>query len=156
MIEVEIPGRETLQIKYLVLDYNGTLAVDGNLLSGVKECLNDLANDLEIHVVTADTFGKAKAGLEGVQCALAILPAGNQDQAKLEFIEDLGNDFVAAAGNGRNDMLMLNGAALGIIVIQGEGASVETFLAADVVCSDIVAGLNLLRKPLRLKATLRK
>jgi soluble P-type ATPase len=156
MIEVEIPGRETLRIKYLVLDYNGTLAVDGELLPGVKECLNDLANDLEIHVVTADTFGKAKAGLEGVKCELAILPAGNQDQAKLEFIEELGNDFVAAGGNGRNDMLMLNGAALGIAVIQEEGASIDTLLAADVVCPDIVAGLNLLRNPLRLKATLRK
>ena len=37
MIVIEIPGREPLKINHVVLDYNGTAAVDGMLLKGVKE-----------------------------------------------------------------------------------------------------------------------
>ena len=38
MIEVSLPGRQTtLQLKNLLLDLNGTLTVDGKLISGVKE-----------------------------------------------------------------------------------------------------------------------
>ena len=58
-------------------------------------------------------------------------------------------------GNGRNDRLMLDEAALGVVVVQREGAAVETLLAADVVCQSIVDALDLLLNPLRLKATLR-
>ena len=34
MIIIEIPGREPLRIDHVVLDYNGTVAVDGLLLKG--------------------------------------------------------------------------------------------------------------------------
>jgi len=37
MLDVDIPGFARLQLKHLVLDFNGTLAVDGILPSGVKE-----------------------------------------------------------------------------------------------------------------------
>jgi len=36
MIEVAVPGFKNLALEYLVLDYNGTLAVDGMLVEGVK------------------------------------------------------------------------------------------------------------------------
>jgi soluble P-type ATPase len=60
-----------------------------------------------------------------------------------------------AVGNGRNDRLMLQESALGIAVILNEGAAMQTLLCADVVCTDIVAALQLLIHPLRLTATLR-
>ena len=34
MIVIEMPGREPLKINHVVLDYNGTAAVDGMLLKG--------------------------------------------------------------------------------------------------------------------------
>jgi soluble P-type ATPase len=46
MIKIKIPGYKTLQLSHLVLDHNGTLAVDGILLSGVKERLKTLSADL--------------------------------------------------------------------------------------------------------------
>ena len=155
MIEVVIPGDRTLQLEYLVLDHNGTLAVDGFLQPGVKERLRQLSKDLTIYVVTADTFGKAAAQLKGIPCELTILPAGSQDVGKLEFIQQLGKERTACMGNGRNDRLMLAEAALGVAVILAEGAAVETILAADVVCNGIAAALELLLHPLRLTATLR-
>jgi len=155
MIHIDIPGRNALNLEHIVLDFNGTLAVDGVLLPGVKAALNRLAGHLMVHVLTADTFGKSKAQLEGVACGLTILPPGGQDTGKRDFVEKLGADRTVAVGNGRNDRLMLAASALGIAVILGEGACGETLQAADVVCTDIIAALDLLLNPLRLVATLR-
>ncbi|WP_319404782.1 ATPase P [uncultured Desulfosarcina sp.] len=155
MLSTQIPGFGTLTLDHLVLDYNGTLAVDGLLLPGVKSALNALAAELVIHVVTADTFGKAADGLDGVNCRLTVLEAGRQDQAKANFVNRLGGDRTASIGNGRNDALMLAASALGIAVILGEGASMASLNAADIVCADIVSALELLMHPLRLTATLR-
>lgn len=155
MIEVAIPGYKTLQFNYLVLDYNGTLAVDGALLPGVKEALKGLAQKLEIHVLTADTFGKARSSVEDIPCELSILPVDNQDTGKLEYVKRLGAKHTVCIGNGRNDRLMLNEAALGIAVILKEGAAMETLIAANVVCTSILSALELLTNTLRLTATLR-
>ena len=156
MLTINIPGNENLQLNHLVLDYNGTLAIDGQLIDGVAERLQALANSLQIHVVTADTFGSVETALEGVDCKLAILPPNHsQDIAKLEYIEHLDSTATVTIGNGRNDHLMLKSAALGIAVIQAEGIAVETLTAADVVTGDILAALDLLQNPKRLVATLR-
>lgn len=155
MIQIEIPGYKTLQLKHLVLDHNGTLACDGILIKGVKESLNQLAHDLKIHVLTADTFGKASSQLEGVPCNLSILPKENQDAGKLDYVKDLGCEKTVCIGNGRNDRLMLKEARLGIAVILTEGVAQSTLSSADVVCTSIVSALELLLNPLRLTATLR-
>lgn len=155
MLTIGIPGFGTLNLIHLVLDYNGTLAVDGELLPGVKDALNALSDRLAIHVVTADTFGKAAEGLDGIDCRLSVLAPGRQDQAKADFIQQLGAAQTASIGNGRNDALMLSASALGIAVILAEGASMASLHAADVVCTNIVSALELLLHPLRLTATLR-
>lgn len=155
MLEINIPGHRKLILKHIVLDYNGTIAHDGCIIAGVKENLAALADKLKIHILTADTFGKAGSSLEGVKCELSILAPGAQDIGKLEYVKELGAEYAVCIGNGRNDRLMLKEAALGIAVILGEGAAVETLLAADIACTDIVSALELLTHPLRLIATLR-
>ena len=155
MLKINIPGQRKLILKHIVLDYNGTIAHDGNIIAGVKENLAALADKLKIHILTADTFGKAGSGLEGLKCELSILAPGAQDIGKREYVKELGAEYAVCIGNGRNDRLMLKEAALGIAVILGEGAAVETLLAADIACTDIVSALELLTHPLRLIATLR-
>lgn len=155
MILISIPGTGTLQLKHLVMDYNGTLAVDGCLLEGVSERLLQLHGQLELHVVTADTFGGVQNALGHLPCSVHVLPLGDQDQAKENYIRNLGADWTVAMGNGRNDRRMLAGAALGIGVILAEGACVSTLAAADVVCRSIEDALDLLLFPQRLIATLR-
>jgi len=155
MIEVDIPGFKTLQLEHLVLDFNGTLAVDGELVPGVADRLNHLASMLTVHVVTADTFGKATAQLEGVSCSLSVLSAEGQDEAKLAYVNELGAEGTVCIGNGRNDRYMLAASVLGIAVVLQEGASSLSLAAADVVCTDILSALDLLTHPLRLTATLR-
>jgi soluble P-type ATPase len=155
VIEINIPGYRKLQVEHLVLDYNGTIACDGDLIAGVKENLATLAGELQIHILTADTFGKARSGLKGIKCQISILAPETQDIGKLEYVKGLGSDNTVCMGNGRNDQLMLKEAALGIAVILDEGAAVETLRAADIVCTNIISALELLTNPLRLMATLR-
>jgi len=155
MIIIDIPGIGQKQLTHLVLDYNGTLAVDGIPIDGISEKLNTIAAMIEIHVVTADTFGKAADGLKGVDCRVVIATSENQTQYKLDYIKALGCEKVCAIGNGANDAHMLKEAALGIALIQKEGAAAVTLASADIVCSDIHHALDLLLNPLRISATLR-
>jgi soluble P-type ATPase len=155
MLTIAIPGHESLRLEHLVLDFNGTLGCDGVLIPGVAERLHELSRQLNIHVVTADTFGNAAAALAGLPCELSILPVENQDAGKLARVERLGCDKTVCIGNGRNDRRMLKAAALGIAVIQREAASSETVIAADVVATNILDALDLLTQPTRLVATLR-
>ena len=155
MIQIDIPGFKKLQLSHLVLDYNGTIACDGELLTGVKEGLIALADEIGIHVLTADTFGRAHSFLEGIPCEFSLIGKENQDIGKLEYIRGLGAWQTVCIGNGRNDYLMLKEAALGIAVILEEGAATQALVSADVVCTSVVSALALLQNPLRLTATLR-
>jgi len=155
MIKIDVPGFRNLELNHLVLDYNGTLAEDGMLLPNVGNALVELAKDITIHVITADTFGHAASQLEGLPLKLIIIPAEKQADEKLAFISRLGVDSVIGIGNGRNDCKMLKAAALGIAVLQKEGGSAETIASADIVSLNILDAIELLRKPKRLIATLR-
>lgn len=155
MITVAIPDFGRLQLDHLVLDYNGTLARDGKLLPAVPRLLRSLAKKIRIHVVTADTFGMAVGQLKGLPVTLKILPPDRQSEAKRSFVVLLGTRTVVAVGNGRNDRKMLKAAALGIAVVQGEGAAVQAMAAADIVATNIQDALGLLTQTKRSIATLR-
>ncbi len=154
-MEILIPGNGTLDIKNILLDYNGTVAVDGKLIPGVEDILNELSNQFYIHIITADTFGTSRIELKNVKCTLTILDPGNQSEAKLQYLLNLGKDHTASIGNGKNDMLMLRESALGIAILQDEGVYTQTLMLSDIVCPDILSALDLFRKPKRLVATMR-
>lgn len=156
MITVDIPRYRRIDAEHLVLDYNGTLAIDGNIIDGVKSMLNKLSERLKIHILTADTFGMAKESLKDVNCHLKILKSDIEDIEKVSYIEELNEATVIAIGNGSNDSLMLKEAAIGIALIQKEGASVQALTNADIVCTSILDALELVENPLRIKATLRR
>jgi P-type E1-E2 ATPase len=150
-LRVDIPGRE-LQLEFLLLDVNGTLSDRGALLEGVRARMEALADQLEVRLLSADTFGT----LEEIE---RELPARAQTvisgEEKVALIRELGVQRCVAIGNGTNDTLMLREAALGIAVLGPEGASGAALSAADVVCGSIFEALDLLREPTVLVATLR-
>jgi P-type E1-E2 ATPase len=106
--------------------------------------------------LTADTFRMAKESLKDVNCHLKILKSDIEDIEKVSYIEELNEATVIAIGNGSNDSLMLKEAAIGIALIQKEGASVQALTNADIVCTSILDALELVENPLRIKATLRR
>ncbi len=141
-------------LTHLILDFNGTIAVDGRLATGVRERLEELSRHLDIHIITADTYGSAHD--TGLDIPLHIIPKGEQDRAKLEFVQGLGSEGCVAIGNGANDALMLREAKLGFAIVQAEGCATTTMMASDVLFTDINDALDTLLSPKRLIATLRK
>lgn len=155
MINIAIPGGTTLKIDNLVLDYNGTLALDGELIAGVLDTLKLLAGSVQIHVLTADTYGTVRDKVNSLHCFVHVIGEGAQDQQKADYVSCLGLPSVMAVGNGRNDALMLSQAALGVAVLQTEGLSPMAMAASDICCKNIIDALNLLLNPSRIQATLR-
>lgn len=155
MFELDIPGFGPLRLEHLVSDFTGTLSVDGRLIPGVKERLNRISEFLQIHILTADTFGRAKEELRDIRCEVHILEGEDHDVQKEEYIKKLGPERVIAFGNGNNDRRMLRTAKVGVAVILEEGCSGDAIKSADILMKSIIDGLDLLLHPKRLKATLR-
>jgi len=145
-----------LRLEHLVTDVNGTLAIDGVLIDGLDERIARIRDHLSIHLLTADTHGRQAAINKHLNLTATSLSPGNEQEQKRSYVERLGASSVVAVGQGANDAAMLKAAALGVCVMSVEGAATETLLAADLVVPDILAFFDLLDKPLRLIATLRK
>lgn len=158
MIALEISGVGAFRWEQLVLDLNGTLALDGALLQGVAHRVRKLAQDLDVHLLTADTHGTSVQVASELGIALHRLApvAGTEARQKADWVTAIGADRVIAIGNGNNDVEMLRAASLGIAVLGPEGAARAALDAADLVARDIVEALDLLLHPKRLAATLRR
>ena len=152
---IEIPGYKSLELKYLVLDYNGTIAVDGEIPLEVKERLRRLSEKLEIFVLTADTHGTAKNMCEGLPLRIMTFPSNAAMYEKQRIVRELGIEHCAAIGNGRNDILMCQEAELSIAIMGTEGACSKLISETDICVTSIVDALDLLILEKRLIATLR-
>ncbi|MBN1311885.1 MAG: HAD family hydrolase [Anaerolineae bacterium] len=156
MLALSIPGKGDLVLRHIVLDVNGTLAIDGCLIDGVAERLDALKEQLEIHLLTADTHGKQAAIDARLGFAADRVAPGGEAEQKAEFVERLGGEHVIAVGNGANDAGMLRAAAVGIAVLGPEGLSSAALQAADVIAPSILNALDMLLVPGRMVATLRR
>ncbi|NKE04492.1 HAD family hydrolase [Mesobacillus selenatarsenatis] len=154
MLSLNIPGRGPFTIHHLVLDFNGTIAFNGELIPGVAERIMLLSKEMEIHVITADTNGTVARQCTGLPVSVQILHSDNHTGEKGEFVHGL--DGVICMGNGANDEAMFEEADLAIAVAGREGCATATLLKSDVIIEDINDGLDLLLNPKRMIATLRK
>lgn len=155
MLNIDIPGFGMVTLEHIVSDFTGTLSVDGKLQSGVKCLLNEISESLKVHILTADTFGRAQIEMENTNCVLHILTGNDHDVQKENYIKKLGAENVVALGNGNNDRRMLRAARIGIAVCLDEGCAVDAITSANILVASATDALNLLLNPKRLKATLR-
>jgi P-type E1-E2 ATPase len=156
MIALDIPGFGALELRHCVADFSGTLSVDGRLLDGVSERLARLEGQLEVHVLTSDTHGRAREALAGQPGTLRILAGERHELQKQQYVARLGAAGVVAIGNGNNDVAMLQAARVGIAVCGAEGCSSAALGAAAVLVTSPLDALDLLLHPKRLTATLRR
>ncbi len=156
MIELSIPGKGDFTLHHVVFDVNGTLALDGNLLDGVADRFKLLSDQLDIHLLTADTHGRQAEIDKQLGLSAARVAHGREREQKADFVIALEAEHVVAMGNGGNDALMLEVAAIGIAILGPEGLSVEALQSADLVCGSITDALDLLLNPKRLVASLRR
>ncbi len=155
MLKITIPGTGTCHIEHVVFDYNGTIATDGHLINGVRQGIKQYSDILKFHVITADTFGFVKEELTGLNIVLAVIPEGNQEQRKLDYIKSLGPERTICAGNGANDRLMLEKAHIGIAVLGDEGLAASSLLSCDIMVKDVLDIFGFFKIPQRLVASLR-
>ncbi|MHA1792718.1 MAG: HAD family hydrolase [Promethearchaeota archaeon] len=157
VIEVNIPNYGNLKLKFLVMDMNGTIANNGIINPRLKEYFDALSKNLKLYIVTADTFGTVAEMAREFNIDHHLLPKKTLESIeKLEFIRELGPENVIALGNGNNDVMMLKEAIVGIGIIGKEGISKDCLISADILVHDVIDALEIIIKPEKLKATLRK
>jgi soluble P-type ATPase len=156
MLDINIPGCKNLTVEKIVFDLNGTLTCDGELIAGVKDGINRLAEEFEIYVLTADTRRNAESLLKNLKVEVVIIEGSDGSKFKADYVEKLGRKRVIAIGNGNNDAQMLKNSELGIAVIGPEGTARGALMGAELICRNIRDVFDLISNPKRIKATLRK
>ena len=156
MIDIAVPGRGHYRIEHLILDLNGTIALDGKIIRGVKERIIALSKNVDVIVVTADTNKNAKKLLKDLPVTLRTIEESRESEQKARLVREKGEGVTACVGNGSNDVSMLKESVIGICIVGREGASSEAMRAADLVVSSINDALELFLKPHRMKASLRR
>ena len=154
MLHINIPGREELILSHLILDYNGTIAEDGEIIESIRPRLAELSKVLSIYVITADTHGTAARKCEGLPLEVLTFPTTEVGAIKAREAMKLSGGVITI-GNGFNDIPMSDAADLSICVIGREGCCGALLAHADVVVTSIDDALDLLLKTGRLRATLR-
>ncbi|MFV0441480.1 MAG: HAD family hydrolase [Lachnospirales bacterium] len=152
---INIPGREPIEIKHIVFDYNGTIAIDGKIKESVKEKIYTLSDSFSLYVLTADTYGSAKKECENLPINLKCFPNDNASVNKLEILTKIGASECICFGNGYNDIKMFEKAALSVAVLESEGCCSKLLNHADILVRSIDEGLDLILNPNRIIADLR-
>lgn len=154
-MQIKIPGKDLLDLKNIVFDYNGTIAFEGVLLPFVPELIEKLKKDYIIYILTSDTYGTVRKACKDLGVNIDTLSGESVSQGKANFVKKLGTQNTICIGNGTNDVGMFKEAALAIAVIGKEGCAVQALNEADIVVNDIQDAFNLLLNTKSLIATLR-
>ncbi|AXX92714.1 ATPase P [Malaciobacter molluscorum LMG 25693] len=154
-MKIDIPNKESFELKNIVFDYNGTIAIDGKIIDGVSKNIDELSNLFDFYVITADTYGSVENELKNTNCKVITISKDKQDEKKLQFIKKLNPKTVLSVGNGRNDKLMLKESIIGISILQDEGLCTQTLLSSDILVNSIFDVFGFLKDKNRLIATLR-
>ena len=155
MIKIEILWFKTIKAEHLVLDFNGTLAIDVLFIEGVIGQLVHISVTLHVHVRTADTFSSVQNEIRGLPITIIIPETTEQNKQKSDSVKNSGSESIIAIGKGKNDVLMLKEAFLSIGIIQAEGAFFQVLSNSQFLCSSVIDALSLLNNPKRLVANLR-
>lgn len=154
-MHIQIPGFKEIHAMNLLLDFNGTIAMDGKISEEIREIMKKLSREYTIYVLTADTNGSAAKELEDMPVLLRTFPSAEAAAEKVRVLRELGEDNCIAIGNGRNDMPMCELAALSIAVVGREGTCSKLLSVTDIFVQTITDALELLQNPNRVIATLR-
>jgi soluble P-type ATPase len=156
MITIQRPGQGPLEIDFILIDFEGTLASDRRVHPKAKDKINLLSKRTKIHILTKGEKDQVEEVLKRVKTEIVYLSEGIASQQKLDLLRQLGATRTVAIGNGLDDAAMIEEAGFGICVLGKEGASSEAMKKADMVFVSVFDALDFLLNPLRQKATLGK
>ena len=154
MITLQRPGQAALEIDFILIDFEGTLASDRRVHPKAKDKINLLSKRAKIYILTKEKKEHVEEVLKKVKAEIIYLTEGESSQKKLDLLRQLGPTRTVAVGNGVDDVPMIEEAGFGICVLGKEGTFSEAMKKADVVLMNILDAFDFLLKPLRQKATL--
>ncbi len=156
MINFLIPGHDNVKIENILIDFNGTLAIDGVLHEGISDKLIELSKIVDITVVSADTNGTVQSQLQDLPIKFRTFEGKNVSEEKKNILRQMNPVRTAVIGNGFNDHKMMREARLAIGVMEEEGICSALFSFTDIIVANIHDALDLFLKPHRIVATMRK
>ena len=156
MILLQRPGQDPLEIEFIMLNFEGTLATDGRVHPKAKDKINLLSKRARIFIFTTGEKESVSAVLRNVKAEVVYLREGEASRGKLDLLQQLGPRRAVAIGSGMSDIEMIQNSGLGIGVMSREGTLSEVIGKADLVFMTVVDALDFLLKPLRQRATLGK
>jgi len=153
---IDIPNVGVFSIENIVFDFNGTLASDGKVPPRIYRQILGLTQDLDIYIITADTFGTVEEIFDGTEVRVKVVSKENGSVDKRNFIRSLDQSKTIALGNGSNDALMLKESVISIAVLGNEGLSLKALENSDLMIKNINDFFEMMKEPKKLIATLRK
>lgn len=152
-MRVEIPGCDAFDIETVILDLNGTIAVDGKLIEGVAERIQELRKLYRLVLFTGDTQGNAGAIAQQLQLEVRVTKNALEKAAQAQTLEP---EKCATIGNGRIDLELFKTVRLRLAVIEKEGLNAALLGHADVFFTSILDALDFLLLKNRQIATFRR
>ncbi len=154
MISIQRSGMESLEIQSVLIDLEGTLAIDRRVHPKSKDKVNLLSKRATIYILARGNTENAEKILKKMKVEILFVTEKDSSQQKLNLLQRLGPHQTAVIGNGLDDVRVMEQAGLGMCVIGKEGSCAEAMAKADLVFTDVLDALDFLLKPLRQRATL--
>src|SRR4030043_51547 len=123
MISIERPGQGNLEIEFILVDFEGTLASDRRVHPKAIDKINLLSKRTKIYILTKQEKTLVEESLKKVKEEIVDLKEGEASQQKLDLLRQLGATRTVAIGNGTDDAPMIEEAVFGTCVMGKE----ETF-----------------------------
>ena len=146
-------GAGEFDLDTIILDLNGTLAVNGSVPDGVKERASKLKElGYKILLFSGDQRGTAQAQADDL--GIELQRAGTTEE-KEQLTLKLNKERTVAIGNARIDIGTFKHSKLRIATLQAEGIHAAILPYVDVIVTSINDALDLLINKDSLEATMR-
>ena len=147
------PNKEIINIENIILDLNGTLAVNGQVSEKAKQLVVELKQlGYKLVLISGDIRGNAKNVAEELDLDLYL---GTNSSEKAKQMQRFDKEKTAAIGNARIDIGTFENAKISIATLQSEGIHSGIINYVDLIVPSIEDALNLFIDVKSLEATLR-
>jgi len=146
-------GVGEINLNTIILDLNGTLAIDGKLVEGVIPRIVKLKElGFKIYLFTGDQRGTA--AMQAKELGIELMFAKTTEE-KAECAKKCNFETTVAIGNARIDIGTFDNAKIKIGTLQREGIHAGILPHIDILMPSINDALDLLINPDSFNATMR-
>lgn len=153
-MDYNVQGVGKITIDTVIFDLNGTLAVNGKLVEGVKDRIERLKNEgFRVYVVSTDHRGNGKELADDLGIEFIYAETTND---KEDFIREFDPEMVAAIGNARVDIGLFDYARISIATMQAEGIHAAIFRFVDIIVTSVNDAIDILLDKTTFENTMKK